>query len=599
MSRKKLFRLTITLLSLLFLGGCNQRDNNFVGEWILYTGYRIVDGEIRLRIVKLYITDSDRHLYAKDELTDFIWEPLTDAISYRLSSDGGSIYLEDEGAYWFISEDEPNIIYYDEETKLFRLGSAEYETHRTEVMNRGESTLERKLIEESFIGIWNYGFGERGFPLDGTAIEFLTNGTYQLTSSRGFSQITGRWEITSDGYLHIIENNTVAHTIPEDKFTFKIENNQLTLTNHQGEKRSWQREGTWTIDTELDFLGLWEYGYGNNEFSGFEESVGQSGEIEFLPSGYVRITNIGMVQWRFIDDELIIERPEMPTFTVAVDDNMLSITDETGDVRSWIRHGIEPDDYRDWRIREYLDYITIDEGFRLERNFKSATDSFDLISYRMVSLESDIALFNGEVSEYWEIVVLQNGVIQDVIRHYPQTNASWGINRYHPLTIAEVDVDFDGRVDVIIWLGAFGNQGAGRYDAFLQRDNGFIRSNFAEIMNPMINHENQLISASWRGGAAHHGNEFHRFVDGEFIMVAQLERRGWARFLRYNERILVNGEWQESTSCIVNDGEDIDTEYLVQCEIDWNEDLYHRIYDESGYWHLSNRGTWIGEWMQH
>ena len=283
-----------------------------------------------------------------------------------------------------------------------------------------------------------------------------------------------------------------------------------------------------------------------------------------MPDGYARLTEDGMIQWRFIDGKLIFERPGMPPFTVSVDNDMLIMTDEAGEVRSWIRHGMESEAYCDWRIIDYIDHIVVDEGFRLERNFESSTASFDLVLYRMVSFENNVNFFHHE---YWEIVILQNGIFRDVIRHYPHSFGRSLVNPYSMLSIMEIDVDFDGHPDLLIWLGSFGNQGAGRYDAFLQRDGEFVHTpRFAEIMNPMINHENQSISASWRGGAAHHGREVHRFVEDDFMMVAQLETRSWARHRTYNERILVNGEWQKGYLCIINENEDIDSEYLAQCE---------------------------------
>jgi len=241
-------------------------------------------------------------------------------------------------------------------------------------------------------------------------------------------------------------------------------------------------------------------------------------------------------------------------------------------------------------------YLTIDEGFSIERTFETSTESFDLTMYRMIPLESSGDLFHQEENGYWEIIILQDEIFRDVIRHYPRiTSTSFFINPYE-LSIMEVDVDFDGHSDLLIWLGAFGNQGASMYDAFLQRDDEFVHTpSFANnIMNPMINYENQSISAHWRSGAASHGRESHRFIDGEFVMVARLSRRGYARFLTYTESILINDQWQENLLCIVNENEEIDSEYLEQCVANWHEDLYHRIYDEHGYWHFNNRG--IGLW---
>jgi len=595
------------ILSLLLLSGCDQRDNDniFIGEWIYYPDY--VNEEVQPRMFRIIITNSYVQLYAKDEETDFIWEPLTDANSYRISSEGDRIYLEkDDADYeerWFISEAEPNILYF-EEIELLRVNSDEYLTHRVEIILRElevmideETTYEGILIEDEVIGVWHYGFGESVFPLDGTEVEFFSNGTYQLNSSRSFRQITGQWQITDSGYLQVIEDNRAAQTTSEGEFTFSVEENQLTLTNQEGEERKWKREGTQTIDTDQAFLGFWHFGYGINTFqSSNTESFRHPGEVEFLPNGYGRITDVGVIQWRFIDDQLILERCGMPTFTVSVDDDMLIIVDEAGDARSWIRHGTEPEAYRDWRISDYLDYIVVDEGYRLINNFESSTASFDLVLYQMLSLDRDEFSF-FQVYEYWEIVILQNGNLLDVIRHYPQSTGRFDLSYdTTTLSILEVDVDFDGQSDLLIWMGGFGIQGAGRFDAFLQRDDGFVRAaSFSEIMNPMINHENQSISASWRDGAFYSGVSVYNFTEDFFVVDARLVRHRRFGHHRYSESLLVNGEWQISVLCIVNENEDIDPDYLTQCEAEWNEDLYRRIYDESGYWHFNNRGVILRE----
>ena len=259
---------------------------------------------------------------------------------------------------------------------------------------------------------------------------------------------------------------------------------------------------------------------------------------------------------------------------------------------------------RHLRILDASDFaadLTVDDGFGLKQTFSTSTASFDLVMYRFTLLEAENAMdFTFQVgNDYWEVVILQNGMMQDVIRHYPQPIGRMMINPAEMLSIIEVDVDFDGQPDLLIWLGAFGNQGAGRYDAFLQREDGFLHApSFAQIMNPMVNHETRLISASWRASAAWHGMETHRFIEDDFVMISVLSRRGYARFLRYEEERLINGEWQINSLCIIDEGVEIDTEYLEICAREENENLYHRIYDPAGYWHFSNRGLGLWELLR-
>ena len=66
-----------------------------------------------------------------------------------------------------------------------------------------------------------------------------------------------------------------------------------------------------------------------------------------------------------------------------------------------------------------------------------------------------------------------------------------------------VDVNFDGREDVVISLGFAGAQGASVHTVYLGSDDGFIlNKSFEDIANYKLDSENQLIYGSYRSNAA-------------------------------------------------------------------------------------------------
>jgi len=90
--------------------------------------------------------------------------------------------------------------------------------------------------------------------------------------------------------------------------------------------------------------------------------------------------------------------------------------------------------------------------------------------------------------------------------------------------ITLIDIDFDGIKDVLVWLGSFGNQGAMVYDAFLNRENSYIETNFAEILNPAINTQDGSIRGSTRNSGASHSFFIYSFINDSFVKTDEFTR---------------------------------------------------------------------------
>ncbi len=87
-----------------------------------------------------------------------------------------------------------------------------------------------------------------------------------------------------------------------------------------------------------------------------------------------------------------------------------------------------------------------------------------------------------------------------------------------------MDVNFDGRPDLLICTGHHGNQGFLTYYCFLQTEDGFSEApTFTGIPNPAVDEENRLILSQWRNWAASHSWAEYRYQDGEYRMSRELK----------------------------------------------------------------------------
>ena len=296
---------------------------------------------------------------------------------------------------------------------------------------------------------------------------------------------------------------------------------------------------------EAMLLGLWGYGYG--------ESLERFNvrEIEFLENGILFSGELTQGDsWELnADGQLVVNSPSSLSsiFTLEIEKDMLVLVDAGGSRRTFIQEGVEPADYRNWVIRAYLDYFEIKASYRIINNHEFFGDEFSFVAYLLGGFEEGQdtdTLTRRALPYYWEIVVLKDNEVVDVIHHVPDINSGWHIR------IVAVDVNFDGSLDILIWndLGARPQT----YSLYMWRNGEFSYVPcFSEIINPLIDHENQTILSvrDPLGGGPHSWNRvIYQLVDDEYVRAEELfiMRRPrsdhWA--VRWEDQILIDGEWQ-------------------------------------------------------
>lgn len=180
---------------------------------------------------------------------------------------------------------------------------------------------------------------------------------------------------------------------------------------------------------------------------------------------------------------------------------------------------------------------------------------------------------------YWEIVVLLNEAVVDVLR-IEKGECGSAVPACEDL-VTEIDVDFDGANDLLLCLGHFGAQGAVAYKCWLTRDNALAYCpSFEEISNPALDPERKEVLSQWRNMAVSHGYGIYRFLEDAFVMTERLteqpvnmdsEEIVWS----WTDEILVDGEWQLR-------------EYFTRNDYD-DETLYaEKIYGDTAYWDISS-----------
>jgi hypothetical protein len=208
------------------------------------------------------------------------------------------------------------------------------------------------------------------------------------------------------------------------------------------------------------------------------------------------------------------------------------------------------------------DLFTIDEGFAITEKQEISGDEFDYVVY----------LLESDERYYYVVIILKDNKVFQVIHR-----EGFESFNYPEIHLIEADVNFDGKNDILLYLGLFGTQALYRFACFLRTDDGFVESpSFAEIPNPVIDSENQVILASIRDGASLYEYSMYRFTDGEFIETDRLttgEKYIWETQESYSiwlDQVLIDGEWQIR-------------EHFTQDDLNW--DMIMR--EENKYWDLS------------
>ena len=208
---------------------------------------------------------------------------------------------------------------------------------------RREGVEESRNIEDSedLLGIWEYGFGDRisGF---GSGIErhveFLSDGIFVF----GSESLDRTWELNEDS--QIVVESTGYGTID---FDFEVDDDRLIIMDELGNRRTWHRAGTREKNSDLPFLGAWEYGLGD-VLTCFRHSH----IIEFSPDrtlAYERGDThpTSNISWELdYNGVLLMEcSGSVVQFDMEIDENILMISDAFDNLRTWRRVGTDESRY--------------------------------------------------------------------------------------------------------------------------------------------------------------------------------------------------------------------------------------------------------------
>jgi len=163
---------------------------------------------------------------------------------------------------------------------------------------------------------------------------------------------------------------------------------------------------------------------------------------------------------------------------------------------------------------KYEQYITVEEGYEIS-DFNGLTgEEFTYIVYEMQSVDE-------ENQKYWQAVVTKEDSVVTVIRQDIEDGAGpW------PSTvdlISEIDVNFDGRNDVLVYIGSFGAQGASAHRCFLQNEDGTLyESESFPVYNIAVSDTFHAIRTTWRNHAAEHEEIYYEYKNGKFVPVQKI-----------------------------------------------------------------------------
>lgn len=222
---------------------------------------------------------------------------------------------------------------------------------------------------------------------------------------------------------------------------------------------------------------------------------------------------------------------------------------------------------------EYLPYIEIDEDCEIYAYTEISGEEYDYAVYGISRIKED-----NDDDDSWDsrypllylgIVVLKDNEHVTVLRVDCDPYGD-KYDRDFKQIVVEEDVNFDGKNDILILDGHYGNQGFVTYTCYLQTESGFeICPSFSKIVNPSVNSEDEVILSFERIWAASHGWEMYYYIDGEFVGREILTEEPANQSYSSSEDIVwswtieeyIDGKW------VVTDHfteEDYDEDYLYQ-----------------------------------
>ena len=133
----------------------------------------------------------------------------------------------------------------------------------------------------------------------------------------------------------------------------------------------------------------------------------------------------------------------------------------------------------------------------------------------------------------------EDAVLKEMVYIDPEDSFTLSNLGENYIPIKEMDVNFDGKKDILIFKGSYGKNGYEKYACYLGSDDGITYCpSFEEICDPAISIEKKIIQGAWRNHIASRTGLAYQFIDGTFVDV---ERLTWT--LREDENGNEYNEW--------------------------------------------------------
>lgn len=152
------------------------------------------------------------------------------------------------------------------------------------------------------------------------------------------------------------------------------------------------------------------------------------------------------------------------------------------------------------------------------------SDEWQLIDHKGDKMIKYVAIRNGTSLKGLQITIFgkQREISQEISYSYPPdiefaNNLDAWVNLQ--------DVSFDGKDDILVNLGQYGNQMIQYYDCFVwdETKGQYCKDeSFRQIENPQINNEKRCVFSSSRISAASYSYKRFEFIEGHFIETAVL-----------------------------------------------------------------------------
>lgn len=168
-------------------------------------------------------------------------------------------------------------------------------------------------------------------------------------------------------------------------------------------------------------------------------------------------------------------------------------------------------------LERYLPFVKVDDGYSLfDAAYLKGTE-FEYAAYELRSQTAAETNYDDfEEAPYWEVAVVKEGEVITVLRQ----NYDDYVNLITSVKylVYELDVNFDGKNDILLHQGQFGAQGAAGYTCYLSTADSFELCHSFPNFNTAISEIGHTVCTLNRDSAAEHSVEYYSYTeDGEYV----------------------------------------------------------------------------------